>query len=149
MKLNAGSMTKQENTVVLLKPDGIKKGYIGEVINRLEKSGFQLVAAKMAKLSTELLEEWYAHHADKPFFPRIVAYMQETPVLAMVWQGENAIARVREMAGVTDSSKAAKGTIRGDLGEDIERNVIHISDSPESASKEISLLFNSTEIHPY
>lgn len=129
-----------EQTVVLIKPDGIQKGYIGEVISRLERVGFMLVAAKVIQLSEELLREWYAHHADKPFFPRVVAYMQETPVLVMVWQGNDIVAKVRKIAGVTDSSKAAKGTIRGDFGEDIQRNVVHISDSVAAAEKEKKLL---------
>lgn len=134
-----------EQTVVLIKPDGMQKGYIGEVISRLEKTGFKLVAAKIERLSTELLENWYAHHKEKPFFPGIVSYMQEVPVLAMIWEGEDIIRRVREMAGVTDSTKAEKGTIRGDLGEDIQRNVVHISDSAESVIKEKKLLFNLDE----
>lgn len=134
-----------EQTVVLIKPDGIQKGYIGEVILRLEREGFKLVAARVLKLSKDLLREWYAHHVDKPFFPRIVEYMQESPVLAMVWEGEDIVERVRKMAGVTDSKKAKKGTIRGDLGEDIQRNVVHISDSIESAEKEREMLFSYYE----
>ena len=129
-----------EQTVVLIKPDGMQKGYIGEVISRLEREGFKLVAAKVVRLSEKLLRQWYAHHVDKPFFPRIVAYMQETPVLAMVWEGENIVERVRKLAGATDSKKATKGTIRADLGEDIQRNVVHISDSVESAEREKQLL---------
>lgn len=133
-------------TVVLIKPDGMQKGYIGEVISRLEREGFKLVAAKVIELSEELLREWYAHHADKPFFPRVVKYMQETPVLVMVWQGNDIVAKVRQIAGVTDSTKAAKGTIRGDLGENIQRNVVHISDSIEAAEKEKKLLFKQSEL---
>lgn len=134
------SLNMVQQTVVLIKPDGMQKKYIGEVISRLELGGFRLVAAKVVRLSEELLREWYAHHADKPFFTRIVAYMQETPVFVMVWQGNDIVKRVRELAGVTDSTKAAKGTIRGDLGEDIQRNVVHISDSVAAADKEKKLL---------
>ena len=130
-----------EKTVVLIKPDGMQEGYIGKVISRLEGAGFSLEKAKVTRLSEALLRDWYAHHKDKDFFPELVAYMQEGPVLAMVWQGEDVISRVRKMAGATDASKAEKGTIRGDFGESIQRNVVHISDSAESSDKERKLLF--------
>ena len=130
-----------EKTVVLIKPDGVQKKYIGKIISRLEKKGFTMVAGKLVMLDEALLRTWYAHHTDKPFFPDIVSYMTSGPVMAMIWEGQNVVKVVREMAGVTDSSKAEKGTIRGDLGEDIQRNVVHISDAVESAEKEIELLF--------
>ncbi|MBI4100823.1 nucleoside-diphosphate kinase [Candidatus Microgenomates bacterium] len=135
-----------EKAVVLIKPDGVEKCLIGEVISRFEKAGFKLLAIKMIRLSDELLEIWYAHHKDKPFFPSIRAFMQETPVVAMLWQVENAIARARQLCGPTDSKVAPKGTIRGDFGKDIQRNIVHVSDSPEAVQKEESLIFKSEEI---
>lgn len=138
-----------ERTVVLIKPDGMRKGLIGEVVSRFEKAGFKLLAIKIVKMKQELLEIWYAHHKDKPFFPLIVDFMQETPVVAMLWQGENIIVCSRELAGPTDSRKASKGTIRGDFGEDIQRNIVHVSDSPEAAKKEEELMFSPEEIFEY
>jgi len=135
-----------EKTVVLIKPDGVQKKYVGEIISRLEKKGFTMVSGKLVMLNESLLRIWYAHHVDKPFFPDIVSYMTSGPVMAMIWEGDNVVSVVREMAGVTDSSKADKGTIRGDLGEDIQRNVVHISDAVESAQKEIGLLFTPQDI---
>jgi len=138
-------MVNLESTVVIVKPDGMQKGYAGEVVSRLEKAGFKPKKAKVVQLTEGLLRTWYVHHVDKPFFPDIVSYMTETPVLAMIWEGKDIISKVRKMAGVTDSTKADKGTIRGDLGESIQRNVVHISDSPESVEKETALLFDSSE----
>lgn len=138
-----------ERTVILIKPDGMKKGVIGEVISRFEKAGFKLLAIKIVEMKQELLETWYAHHKDKPFFPSIVDFMRETPVIAMLWQGENIIARSRELTGHTDSKKASRGTIRGDFGKDIQRNIIHVSDSPEAAKKEEELMFSPEEIFEY
>lgn len=136
-----------ERSVVLIKPDGMKKKVIGDIINRFERAGLQIVGLKMVKLSDALLDVWYAHHKDKPFFPRIKTYMMSTPVVAMVWEGENTVQIIRDLCGPTDSSKAPKGTIRGDLGKDIEQNVVHASDSKETAEKEISLMFQPSELH--
>ncbi|MDP3998906.1 MAG: nucleoside-diphosphate kinase [Candidatus Curtissbacteria bacterium] len=138
-----------ERIVVLIKPDGMKKGLVGEVISRFEKGGFKLLAVKMVKMNQKLLETWYAHHKDKPFFPSIVDFMRETPVVATLWQGENIIFRSRELTGPTDSKRASGGTIRGDFGEDIQRNIIHVSDSPEAAKKEEELMFSPKEIFEY
>lgn len=138
-----------ERTVVLIKPDGMKKGLIGEVISRFEKEDFKLLAIKIVKMKQELLEIWYAHHKDKPFFPSIINFMQETPVLAMLWQGENVVARSRDLTGPTDSRESPKGTIRGDFGEDIQRNILHVSDSRETAEKEEKLMFSPKEIFEY
>lgn len=135
-----------EKTVVLIKPDGVQKKYVGEIISRLEKKGFTMVAGKLVMLDEALLRTWYAHHVEKPFFPDIVSYMTSGPVMAMIWEGQSVVSVVREMAGVTDSSKADAGTIRGDLGEDIQRNVVHVSDAVESAEKEIGLLFSPDEM---
>lgn len=137
-----------EKTVVLVKPDGVKKGLIGEVVSRFEKAGFNLLAVKMVKMTDALLTVWYAHHKEKPFFPSICQFMQETPVVAMLWQAEEAITRARQLCGPTDSQKAPKGTIRGDFGEDIQRNIVHVSDSEEAARKEEGLIFSLEEIFP-
>lgn len=138
-----------EKTVVLIKPDGMQQKVIGKVISRLEEAGYKLVASKLVRLTDEILNIWYAHHQDKNFFPGLVAFMKETPVLAMVWEGKNVAAGVREMAGPTDPKKAPKGTLRGDYGTANPRNILHASDSPESAQKEISLIFTPSEILRY
>ncbi|MCL4382295.1 nucleoside-diphosphate kinase, partial [Patescibacteria group bacterium] len=119
-----------EKTVILVKPDGVQRGLIGQIMARFEKAGFKMIAAKLVWLNDELLNQWYAHHLDKPFFPALAAFMNETPVMAMVWQGEDVVSQVRRMSGATDPAKAEKGTIRADLGTEIQRNVVHISDSP-------------------
>lgn len=136
-----------EKSIVLIKPDGMKKKVIGDVVNRMEKAGLRVIGLKMLRLSDALLDIWYAHHKEKPYFKGIKSYMMSTPVVAMVWEGENAIKIIRDLAGPTDSTKAPKGTIRGDLGKDIQENVIHASDSKESAEKELSLMFQPDEIH--
>ncbi len=135
-----------EKAVVIIKPDGMKKNIIGEIISRFEKEGFSLVGLKMVSLTTELLETWYAHHKDKPFFPELRDFMQESPVVSMVVSGDNVVSRVREMCGPTNSKEAPKGTIRGDFGEDIQRNIIHASDSVESADREIEIMFEPHEL---
>lgn len=131
-----------EKTIILIKPDAVKKKVIGKIISRFEDEGFTLLSAKFVRLSDELLRTWYGHHADKPFFPELKSFMQETPVMAMLWQGENVVARVRELCGPTDSKKASKGTIRGDFGDDIQRNAIHASEDASSAVKEETLIFS-------
>jgi nucleoside-diphosphate kinase len=138
-----------EQTVVLIKPDAIEKGLIGEIISRFEKEGFILVAAKFTRLSGGLLETWYSHHKDKPFFPELTAFMTSTPVMAMLWEGTDIVTRVRGLCGPTDSKKAARGTIRGDYGTDIQRNAIHASENPAAAEKERDLIFSPQEIHEW
>lgn len=138
-----------EKTVILIKPDGMKKGLVGEVTSRFEKAGFKLLAIKMVKMTDELLGVWYAHHKDKPFFSSICQFMKEMPVVAMIWGREGAVSRARQLCGPTDSQKAPKGTIRGDFGEDIQRNIIHVSDSVEAARKEEGLIFSPEEIFRY
>lgn len=136
-----------EQTVILIKPDAVGKRFIGQIIDRFERKGFTLKAAKFVALTDEILEKWYSHHKDKPFFGELKSFMQETPVVAMVWEGEQIVAKVRDLCGPTDSRKAAKGTIRGDFGEDIQRNAIHASEDEANARKEINLLFSSSEIY--
>lgn len=138
-----------ERTVILIKPDAVKKGVIGEIITRLEKEGFLLVAAKFLRLPDDFLDDWYGHHKDKPFFPELKSFMTSTPVMAMLWEGESVVAEVRELCGPTDSKKAGKGTIRGDYGLDIQQNAIHASEDPHAASKEMDLMFLPHEIHEY
>jgi len=135
-----------EKTVVLIKPDGVKKHIIGKVIDYFEKAGLTIVALKLIKLNQKLLDTWYAHHKDKLFFPELSRFMMETPVVAIILEGENAVDKVREIIGPTDSDKAPKGTVRGDYGEGVQRNVVHASDSLERAEFEIELLFKKEEI---
>lgn len=138
-----------QKTVVIIKPDAVKKNFIGKIIARLEGEGFKLLGAKFIRLDDEILSKWYVHHKDKPFFPELVSFMTETPVAAMVWEGEDVIFKVREICGPTDSKKAKKGTLRGDFGEDIQRNAIHASEDETAAKKEIGLMFAPDEIHSY
>ena len=135
-----------EKTLVILKPDCMEKNIAGTVIQRFEQAGLTLAACKMMQLNENILREHYDFLADKPFFPSILEYMQECPVLIMVLKGENAIATTRSLMGPTDSSIAPKGTIRGDFGKDKSRNVVHASDSPASAEKEIARFFKTEEI---
>lgn len=124
----------------------MEKNIAGTVIQRFEQAGLTLAACKMMQLNENILREHYDFLADKPFFPSILEYMQECPVLIMVLKGENAIATTRSLMGPTDSSIAPKGTIRGDFGKDKSRNVVHASDSPASAEKEIARFFKTEEI---
>lgn len=136
-----------EQTVVLIKPDGFEKKVVGQVIDRFERVGLSLVALKMVRLTRELLEVWYAHHKDKPFFPSLCEQMMATPVVAMVLEGEGAIEKVFAICGPTDPAEAPTGTIRKDFGIDKPHNVVHRSDSAEAAEKEIGLLFNREELY--
>lgn len=135
-----------EKTLVILKPDAMQQNLAGTIIERFAKAGLTLAACKMMQLNESILREHYDFLADKPFFPNILAYMQECPVLVMVLKGESAIGCVRSLLGPTDSSIAPKGTIRGDFGKDKSRNVVHASDSETSAQREISRFFKSNEI---
>ena len=139
-----------ERTVVLIKPDAVKKGIIGEIITRLEREGFTLIAAKFLRLPEDLLDDWYKHHKEKPFFPELKSFMTSTPVMAMMWEGTSrTVDRVRELCGPTDSKKAPSGTIRGDFGEDIQRNAIHASEDEHAANKEMDLIFLPHEIQEW
>lgn len=135
-----------EKTVILLKPDCMANNQAGAVLDRFAKEGLKMVACKMMELSEDLLKEHYAHHASKPYFPEIVTFMRSQPVLALILEGDNAIARVRDLLGPTDSAEAPKGTIRGDMGTGKMENIAHASDSPESAEAEIKRFFKSEEI---
>ena len=133
-------------TLIILKPDCMEHKHAGEVTARFEREGFAICACKMARLTPDLLKEHYAHVADKPFFPEIEEFMSSRPVIIMVLGGENVIERVREILGPTNSKEAAKGTIRGDMGTDMMRNVVHASDSPENAEAEIKRFFQPGEV---
>ena len=136
----------QETTLILFKPDCVTKRLCGAVLQRLEAAGFSVRGLKMMRLSDAVLKEHYAHVADKPFFPEIVKFMQSSPVVALALSGEDTIARVRDLLGPTDSTVAAKGTIRGDFGESKMVNVCHASDSAEAAAAEIARFFNDGEV---
>ncbi len=138
-----------ERTFVLIKPDGVQRGLSGEILGRFEGKGLKLVAAKMVHVSEGLAKEYYAEHVGKDFFSSLVDYVTSGPAVAMVLEGEGAVASVRAIIGATDPSKARPGTIRGDLGLDISRNLIHGADSLESAVREISLFFTPEEIQSY
>ena len=138
-----------ETTLILFKTDCVEKHLVGEILKRFESEGFKIRGIKMISLSTETLNEHYAHVADRPFFPEILNFMQACPVIALALAGENAIARVRELLGPTDSTVADKGTIRGDFGVDTMRNVCHASDSEESASNELKRFFGEDEMFSY
>ena len=138
-------MKQHETTLILVKPDAVAQGLTGEVLQRLEKNGFKILNCRMLRLTPALLQEHYAHLASLPFFPEIETFMASGPVVAVALSGENAITRVRELLGPTDSTKAPKGTIRGDLGKDKMHNVLHASDSAEAAQAELKRFFGSAD----
>ena len=139
----------QETTLILFKPDCVDTRHVGAVLQRYEDEGFKIRGIKMMSLSDSLLQEHYAHVSDKPFFPDIVAFMQKTPVIALALEGDNAVARVRELLGPTNSKEAPAGTIRGDFGVDMMVNVCHASDSPDNAAIEIDRFFGDGEVFSY
>ena len=141
-------MSDTERTFVMVKPDGVQRGLIGEVISRFEDRGLKLVGAKFMEIDRDLAEEHYGEHDDKPFFGDLVSFITAGPVLAMVWEGQDAIRQVRRMMGETDPADSDPGTIRGDLGLDLGRNVIHGSDheDPGSNEREIELFFDEDEL---
>ncbi len=131
-----------EKTLIIFKPDCMQKGYAGEVIRRFEAEGFSICNSKMMTLTHDLLNEHYAHLTHLSFFDKIVGFMSSCPVLLMIFEGDNIVARVRMLLGPTDSTIAPKGTVRGDLGTSKMRNIVHASDSPENARAEIERFFN-------
>jgi nucleoside-diphosphate kinase len=135
-----------QRSLILLKPDCIKKALVGQVISRFEGAGYSIIGSKLVQLDDALLHEHYAHVADLPFFPEIAEFMSSCPVMALVLEGENVIQGVRDLIGPTDSTAAPKGTIRGDLGSDRMKNVVHASDSPDSALAEINRFFEADQI---
>ncbi len=135
-----------ERTLVLVKPDGVQRGLIGEVIARLERRGLRMVAAKFMQVSRDLAEAHYAIHKGKPFYASLIEYITSAPVMAMAWEGPNAVAAVRQTMGATRPTEAAPGTIRHDFGLEIGRNLTHASDSPENGEKEVALWFKPEEL---
>jgi nucleoside-diphosphate kinase len=135
-----------ERTLVLVKPDGIQRGLIGEIIGRLERRGLRLVAAKFIQMSQELAETHYAIHKGKPFYDGLIKYITSAPVMAMVWEGPNAIAAIRQTMGTTRPIEAAPGSIRHDFALEVGRNLTHASDSIENGEKEVALWFTPAEL---
>ena len=136
-----------QKTFVILKPDCMEQRHVGNVIDRFEKAGFTIVGCKMMRLSSAKLREHYAHVADKPFYPEIEKFMSSRPVIMLALQGDNIVQKVRDLLGPTDSRKAAKGTIRGDFGTEMMKNVVHASDSDENAKLELARFFKAEEIY--
>ena len=136
----------QEKTFIAIKPDGVQRGFISEIIGRFERKGFKLVALKQFIPSRELAQKHYGVHKERPFFNDLVDFISSGPVVAMVWEGEGVISNARKMIGATKPLEAESGTIRGDLAVNIGRNIIHGSDGPDTASFEINLWFNNEEI---
>ena len=138
-----------QKTVVLIKPDGLQRGLIGEIMARFEKKGLKLAGLKMMRLTDELLDTWYAHHKNKPFFADLKEFMTWTPIVAMVWEGQEAVSAVRKIVGVTKGYEAEAGSIRGDYAMSGAQNLIHASDEPENAKKEVGLIFEDSELFTY
>src|SRR5699024_2664281 len=138
-----------EKTFIMVKPDGVQRGLVGEIVHRFEKKGFTLVGSKLMQISNELAETHYGEHKERPFFGELVEFITSGPVFAMVWEGEDVIKTARAMMGATNPADAAPGTIRGEFGVTVGKNIIHGSDSPDSASREINLFFKEEELVSY
>jgi len=138
-----------ERSLVLIKPDAIQRGLAGEIVTRLERRGLKIVAMKMLHMDKTLAQRHYAIHKDKAFFNKLVDFITSSPIIAIVFQGKDAVEIIRQTMGETDPVKAKAGTIRGDFGLDIQHNLIHGSDSAENASEEINLFFSTEEILDY
>lgn len=138
-----------EKSFVMMKPDTVQRRLMGQVLSRFEEKGLQIVAAKLMHISEDLAKEHYGEHSEKPFFGGLVEYITSSAVLAMVIQGDDCISLIRKMVGATNPKEADLGTIRGDFAIDMGRNIIHASDSPQSAEREIALFFDETEIVEY
>jgi len=135
-----------EKTLIIFKPDCMEKHHVGNVLDRFEKAGFSIVGCKLTQLTAKVLREHYAHVADKPFYPEIEAFMSSRPVIVMALKGPAVVSKVRDLLGPTDSRKAPKGTIRGDFGTEMMRNVVHASDSVENAKSELARFFAPSEL---
>ncbi len=138
-----------ERTLIIVKPDGVQRGLVGEIIGRLERRGLKLVGMKLMQVTNELAQTHYAEHVGKPFFEGLVSYITSSPVVVMVFEGKKAIETARNTIGATNPANATPGTIRGDLAVEIGRNLIHGSDGPESAAREISIFFKPEELLSY
>ncbi len=135
-----------EQTLVLVKPDGVQRGLVGEIVTRLERRGLKLLGMKFMQVSRELASTHYEAHVGKPFYEGLVSYITSSPIVAMVWEGKDAIQIVRTTMGATNAATAAPGTIRGDFAVEIGRNLVHGSDGAESAAREVSLFFKADEL---
>ncbi|HLR41912.1 MAG TPA: nucleoside-diphosphate kinase [Pseudogracilibacillus sp.] len=138
-----------EKTFIMIKPDGVQRGLVGDIVNRFEQKGFKLVSAKLMQVPTELAEEHYGEHKERPFFGELVEFITSAPVFAMVWEGEEVIKTSRNMIGATNPQEATPGSIRGDYALTVGKNIVHGSDSPESAEREINLWFEDSAIVSY
>lgn len=138
-----------QRTVVLVKPDGLQRGLIGEIIHRFERKGLKLIGLKMMRLNDQILDTWYSHHKEKSFFADLKNFMTWTPIVAMVWEGQEAVSAVRKIVGVTKGFEADAGSIRGDFAMSGSQNLIHASDEPGNAEKEIGLIFKPEELFEY
>lgn len=135
-----------ERTFIAIKPDGVQRGHVGEIITRFERKGFKLVGMKFMQVDKQTAETHYGEHKGKPFFDGLVSFITSSPIVAMVWEGNNVVASARTMMGATNPKESAPGTIRGDFAVDLGRNVIHGSDSPASAEREIGIFFKAEEL---
>jgi len=142
-------MVQLERTFVMIKPDGVQRGLAGEIISRFERRGLKIVGLRMLVVSEQLAQQHYAEHSAKPFFPSLTSFIRSGPAIAMVVEGKDVVTVVRSMVGKTKPAESAPGTIRGDFALDTGRNVIHASDSPESAKREISLYFDKAQLATY
>ncbi|MFD2704440.1 nucleoside-diphosphate kinase [Salibacterium lacus] len=138
-----------EQSFIMVKPDGVQRNLVGDIVQRFENKGYTLAAAKLMTIPGEMAEKHYDELKDKPFFDSLISFITSGPVFAMVWEGENVIAEARKMMGTTNPAEAAPGTIRGDYAVQVGMNVIHGSDSQESAAREIDLFFDKSEIQSY
>ena len=138
--------TARQRTLSIVKPDGVRKGVVGEVIRRLEGAGIRIVAMRMLRLAKYEAEGFYAVHRERPFFSTLTDFMSSGPIVVMVLEGQDVIARNRELMGATDPKKAARGTIRADLADNVEQNIVHGSDAPETAATEIRYFFSDLDI---
>ena len=138
-----------ERTLVLVKPDGVQRALVGQILGRLERRGLKLIGLKLMRISKDVAARHYAEHQAKPFYDGLLAFITSGPVVAMIWEGREAVSVVRSLMGSTDPLKAAPGTIRGDLALDLGMNLIHGSDSPARAETEIALFFSQGELHDY
>lgn len=138
-----------QRSVVLLKPDALQRGLVGDIIARFEHKGLKLVAIKMMRMTDEVLDKWYSHHKDKPFFKSLKQFMGSAPAVAMLWEGFEAVAIVRKLCGTTKGYEAEAGSIRGDFSMSSQHNIIHASDSLETAKKEEAMIFDPSELFDY
>lgn len=142
-------MLKLQRSVVLLKPDALQRGYVGEIISRFERKGLKLMGLKMMKLTDEILDVWYEHHREKTFFGNLKQFMMSAPIIAMLWEGQEAVNTIRKLCGTTRGYEAEAGSIRGDFALSTQHNIIHASDSLETAKREEKIIFKDSDIFDY